>query len=183
MNLDISAPTGLRRAALQLHAMAPADRAWLLASLAAARRERLEVLLQELCSLGIPADAALLQSEREPPTETPSPEHSAMERLHSLSAGEVAWLAAHLEKEPPVLIAMLLAHQAWSWRQALVDRLGDDTRRCVEAAAEQPRLPLAEGVLHEAVVRLLPRLASPGRAGLPWWTRLRSIHLRRAAAP
>jgi hypothetical protein len=183
MNLDMSAPKALRRAALQLHAMAPPDRAWMLASLAPDRRVRLEALLQELRSLGIPADAALLQFGPDAATETASAHPSPTERLQSLSEDEVVWLAAHLEKEPPALTAMLLAHQAWPWRQALVDRLDDATRRCVGAAAQQPRLALAEGVLHEAVVRLLPaKLASPGRAGLPWWSRLRSIHLRRAAA-
>lgn len=53
---------GERRAALALHAVAPADRRWLLERLDGAQRERLQALLTELDSLGIRFDPADMEA-------------------------------------------------------------------------------------------------------------------------
>lgn len=53
--------SGTRRAALTLHALSVADRAWLMRQLSPGQRATMASLLAELDSLGIPRDAALVQ--------------------------------------------------------------------------------------------------------------------------
>jgi hypothetical protein len=174
--------SALRRAALLLHAMAPADQAWLLASLSPVRRARLEDLLGELRSLGIPTDASLLQPAAETAATPPTP--SAVRRLERLTGDELAWLACRLQDEPPELTARLLAHRAWPWRAALLEHFDASWRQSVSAAASQPRLPLPEAALCEALSHALAAEA-PARqaeAGKRFWNRLRFVNVRAAAA-
>jgi hypothetical protein len=183
VNLETSIGYALRRAALHLHAMAPADQAWLLENLAPAKRSRLDALLQDLRSLGIPTDTALVQTEAQVPLEPAPSTPSTVERLQSLSGEEVAWLAGRLQNEPPRLAALLLAHQAWPWRQGLMERLEPPWRQCVVAAMKQPRLPLPEQALCEALVQLLPgRPGSRVATGKRWWKRLSFVSWRGAAS-
>ena len=153
--MNPSAPSAsARRAALLLHAMAPADRDWLLASLSPSQRERLQDLLRELRGLGIPADAPLLQALTR---EEPAPVlEGAVQRLELLSGHEVAWLADRLREEPLEISAVLLAHRAWPWRAALLERFDPVRRQGVEAGLRTRSLPLPGAALCEAVVRMLP---------------------------
>ncbi len=50
-----------RRAALTVHALPPAEREWLLAQLGDGHRTRLQALLAELASLGIPQDPQVVR--------------------------------------------------------------------------------------------------------------------------
>ena len=61
MNLQSDTPAGLRRAALTLHALGPADRTWLLARLPAKSQQVLGELLLELSELGIPPDDTVIR--------------------------------------------------------------------------------------------------------------------------
>ncbi|MDB5858703.1 MAG: hypothetical protein JWQ76_2392 [Ramlibacter sp.] len=181
MNPIPSPGNALRRAALLLHAMAPLDQAWLLESLPPQRRDRLQALLQELRSLGIPADASVLQLAAAAEEVAPP---SAMGRLELLNADEVAWLAGRLQEEPPELAVLLLAHQAWAWRTTLLERLDPARRQRVAAAAADPRRPLAEAALFEALARMLPAEIGAPRtsAATRLWNRIRPMHTRGVAA-
>lgn len=59
--LSVDVHQEVRRAALTLHALAPADRAWMLDRLNPSQRSLLQELLAELESLGIPQDVALIR--------------------------------------------------------------------------------------------------------------------------
>ncbi|RYZ06343.1 MAG: hypothetical protein EOO24_11760, partial [Comamonadaceae bacterium] len=99
-----------RRAALVAHAMSAADQAWLLQSMAPARRAELEGLLAELRALGIPPDASLLESlDASASSETPTPP----DPLAHLAAHQVDALAVMLRQEPPLVTARLLRMRAW----------------------------------------------------------------------
>jgi len=109
-----SVPAALRRAALSIHALEPADRDWILASLPAEERDSLGVLLQELQDLGIAPDALPHDAGTDP-----QPEGSTA-GLAALQDIDLARLAKVLRAEPPIVIAALLAAHAWPWRERLL---------------------------------------------------------------
>lgn len=129
--------TPVRRAALLLHAMAPADRDWMLRQLPGDENARLQELLRELAELGIPHDRTLLKQVLAAPGPAPAPvreptlgaqtlayEQPALTPRETLDAANPARLALVLREEPVELVAMLLALQEWSWREAFLRHLG-----------------------------------------------------------
>ncbi|WP_211473813.1 hypothetical protein [Collimonas humicola] len=144
-----------RRTALLLHAMSAADRNWMLTRLGGAVQTSLNGMLDELAALGIPADRDLLSRAAE---STAPARHAAMSaadpvKLDAGNAAEIlradplahaiaalknatpASLAQVLKEEPPELIARLLACHAWSWREDLLEQLGQARRLQVERFA------------------------------------------------
>ena len=114
---DIGTP--VRRAALLLHAMAPADRDWVLTRLPANGRAGLETLLRELGELGIPRDSALLEQVVTVKAHAAEPNLDAPDRaalFTAIAAADPARLAIVLRDEPVDLVAMLLAARDWTWR-------------------------------------------------------------------
>lgn len=170
----------LRSAALTLHALLPSDRDWLLAQLSGGHRAMLTPLLEELEALGIPGDPSLLAS-----LETKEGDAaSAPAWPHELPAGEVATLARVLAAEPPALTRSLLAMHAWTWRDLLLDAVGEDRRRTLEALpAAHPPAPLLRAAILQALrtrcaSQEVKAVAPPSR-----WERARSRLARwRAAA-
>lgn len=93
---------GARRAALALHALAPADRAWLLGRLDAAERDRVRALLAELDALGVrfdPADIDALTDLADAPADAAVPA-PAPDDWHALLPDEPGWVLAALGPEP-----------------------------------------------------------------------------------
>ncbi len=144
--------TGLRQAALLLHATAPAERCWLLAQLAQRERDALAVLLDELTRLGLPADARLLELAANLP-EAPlqgklASEFEAQFNAQSLSATQSCnedqrhlaylqqapghYLMRILQAEPVLLIALVLRCTSWHWQAALLQRLESSKRSALE---------------------------------------------------
>jgi hypothetical protein len=162
---------GLRRAALELHALGESDRNWVLAALPAGERGALETLLAELRALGIPPDAGLPALPAVAPAPAPQPE--AVPALACLDAGRVTALGRVLAGEPVALTRALLAVRRWDWRDALLCEL-DPPRRLelagpLDATAPAPRLQAA---LLQALTR---RLAAEPVAPAPnAWMRLRA---------
>jgi hypothetical protein len=176
MNLDRSGGgSALRRAALHLHAMQPADRDWLLRNLAPPRRELLEVLLRELVTLGIPRDLEPPQAKDAGATQAQAPGlATAADRLEQIPAEDVDWLAARLHEEPPEVAALLLSGRQWPWRKALVERLDAARRRCVEASANVAACAPAQVAVIEALAAMLPvsaPLDARARKVPRWWRR------------
>ena len=133
----------LHQSALLLHSMTGRDRDWLLGRLEQAQRERLQALLDELTSLGIPADEKLLKqylgTEQENtadgideawsiPVFDHVSEDSGIEKLCLAGAEQ---LAATLKTEPDLLIARLLSVHPWPWRDDVLARLGPVKGRSV----------------------------------------------------
>jgi len=130
-----------RRAALVLHAMAPADRAWVLERMALSQRDELQALLSELQALGIPPDPSGLDE-----LETAAPDSIAAgplpsgdaassradaDPLMALGAPGIALLARAWRAQPPLMVAQALCLRPWPWRAALLEQLPALQRRRV----------------------------------------------------
>lgn len=157
------AATSDRRAALMVHALAGADREWLLEQLPREQRERLQPLLADLQALGIPADAALLQQV----IAAPAPERAPAPQPPSLENADAAALGRALQDEPARLVAQLLHARAWPWHDELLAQMPPLKRRRVEEALAAlqgaPAAPLAlQEAMVGAVLRRMPA-AMPAR--------------------
>jgi hypothetical protein len=142
--------TPVRRAALLLHAMAPADRNWVLRQLPPGGHDRLRELLRELAELGIPRDAALLKHFAVAPVardttrqvEALPYELSGAAPAETIAAADPARLAVILGGEPVELLALLLSARDWPWRTAFLGHLGP-----LKARQIKERLALASPAL------------------------------------
>lgn len=151
-----------RRAALAVHAMAPADREWVLRELPPVQRGLLQPLLAELGELGIPQDAALLREATVAAPTAPAVLVHLRER-DVLSAGSARALARWLRGEPPQVGARLL-NACPAWRMQLMRALPSTEQRSMAtlAASLVPAPELERLVLSAAHRRLLaPAVTSP----------------------
>lgn len=140
---------GARHAALLLHAMAPADRNWMLDALPQEERADLVPLLAELEALGIERDPALIDAATSgdgfaaPAAVSPghglahgaqSPLPASDEAmLQALDDEQVSALAEILRIEPVGLIAEWLKLVDWSWHASFLQALEHVQRRKIEA--------------------------------------------------
>lgn len=161
--------TPVRRAALLLHAMAPADREWILRHLPDAGKDKLQELLRELAALGIPRDAALLKQIAAAPAAAREPilevEALALEQAGAspaevIAAADPARLAAILRDEPTELVTALLSLRDWPWRDALLRHVGPVKARQVAQRQAEAGAAIRPGSSSERVMlaALLRRL-------------------------
>lgn len=148
-----------KHAALLLHAMAPADRSWLLSQLATDERNALEQLLSELAELSIPADASLVEKliprDQSSAVSVSKPDSdSDADFLAGLAATDIAALAKAWAAEPPYLVAQALSIQPWPWKSALLAHLpAIQQRRVVEILHNPPAGMDANNLRSEALMR------------------------------
>lgn len=126
-DLDASTTMAHRQAALALLALPPADRAWLLARLPSAERERLGALQEEVRSLGIPVDPAMARALVGAPLSA-----NADCPDDALDRASPQQLALLLEAEPVGLVVSIALTQGDAARRALLDALSPARRRQVE---------------------------------------------------
>jgi len=175
---------GLRRAALLLHAMSAPDVAWLLQQLERDDAARLQLLLEELRTLGLPRQSDLLQQAARQQTPPPRPStapHDAGDLLQCLRGAEVQQLAAVLRNEPPGLVARLLDSADWPWRADLLEAQGPHRRRQIEECCTGACPPALSQALLEALWPLLQAAALPVAPVLPAAARPRPPLLGRLA--
>lgn len=166
MNSPPGVPAATRRAALALHALCDADRAWMLASLSAAHRRLLEPLLDELQRLGLPRDADLIGNLAAGSAEAPVP---ARVPLQPLDDAQAAHIAAWMEPEPPQLAARLLA-ACPAWRQRVLHALAPKARSTVERELQGiVPAPALEEFLRAQALQQLQAAPPPRRTA--WWKR------------
>jgi hypothetical protein len=164
-----TAGSGLRHAALVLHALAPADRAWMLNGLAPSQRAALEPLLQELCELGIPPEATAICCEGEEAAVHPDvPE----ERREMEDASPEA-VARILRNEPSRLAAAFLVSRPPAWRARFLATLQPDQASLLQSAAMEDRqAPALQAAVLVAVQRRLANTA-PQQGSAAVWQRFR----------
>lgn len=164
-------PADDRRVALALHAMAPADRGWMLERLPASARGQLREWLDELESLGVPRDPSLLATARAALPARAQPAGSQAAMIASVAALTPEQVADVLRHEPVALAVALLGISDWPWRQSAIAMLGvSHARRVAEAtmtmhASQSARpAPGRDAALMRAV---LDRVAAAPRAQSP----------------
>lgn len=164
----------MRRAALCLHALSPADRRWMLRMLPDEQSVALKSMLHELKAMGIPRDPDLVGLKDAVESDSavlPERQAAARERVDK---AELAALASVLEGEPRELVAAVIGGEEWSWQKALLKTYAPVERRWLSEIATkcQQDLPVA---VRECLIDLVSsRLPEEGQ-GLtrthprPWW--------------
>ncbi|MFT4171324.1 MAG: hypothetical protein QM639_02095 [Rhodocyclaceae bacterium] len=128
-----------RKAALLLHAMSEADRQWALARLSPESRTTAVAFLDELRTLGIPADESLV---REALDEAASQIRDKVETIDPLSSASPEVMLGLLRYESVNTIAWVLSLRDWPWREAFLSRLSPSLREDVLLACI-PEVPPA----------------------------------------
>lgn len=156
---------GLRRAALALHGLSPADRQWMIDRLPVQKQADLQPLLQELAALGIPADPRLaglavqdlprqpvpadFASQPSMPAESPAPMPLRLER-----AAEVARVLA---TESAGFAARCLQLGSTTWRQSVIAHLPHDLTEQVKEMTAGTEPPACPAQLAKALLEVLER--------------------------
>lgn len=133
-----TATPGLRRAALTLHALHTADRAWMLKQLTPDARKALQRLLAELDSLRLPRDAEVIRAALQ-----------ATQGEAALPARTARALCRVLADQPPKLQGLLLCALPASDRKAVIQH-GAVAHITPPAGIEEPGWTPA---LRDAVLR------------------------------
>jgi hypothetical protein len=123
-----------RHAALALHGLPEADRAWVLAQLPHDQRNGVTRYLAELQSLGFtPADSAAvaMQGAAAPPEPEPS------RPFLRVRAATPDRMFALLHGEPASLIAQVLAIRDWPWADEFLQRFSPMRRERIKAGIAQ----------------------------------------------
>jgi hypothetical protein len=155
---------GLRLAALKLHGVGPADRAWILGRLDPDARERLQTLLRDLQRTGIePAQVEAIQGEiagKPPARDEPAPPRGMPAQVAAqLEHADAERVARILKGEPEWVWSAILAAHPWTWGAAVRERLG------AGALGSEPRLaPELQPSLVTALLRSLAQRVE-GQAG------------------
>lgn len=160
-----------RRAALLAHALPAADREWLLGELAAPQRLALGVLLEQLRSMRVPRDPALLRQlvDTDPGTD---PQRA----LAGITAQELQILLKVLRDEPAVLVGRLLTVHAWPWREAVLQDLGQSVETLSACGVERVDAPRLDRAIVASVWRAVQRAkaAADLRPPTSWRNRFRT---------
>lgn len=164
--------TAQRSAALLLHGMSEADRAWAWEQLGEPQRATLAPLLQELRELGVPRDQALVSEliAEVPPQAAPA--RTARERVAAADAVQVAQL---LCPEPALLARRLLALGPWPWQSQVLMALRAQHGEALEPMSDERVVPapaLDEALLERMAERLPDAMPAATSPGAPWWQRL-----------
>jgi hypothetical protein len=155
-------PGGTRRAALLVHAMAPADRAFILDALPEAQRTTLRGLLEELEALGIARDPAWVADATGHAVHAPRGPLSDEERLRALDEEEMDSMVRLMRAEPAGVVARWLCAGDWPWHDQLLAGLEPGHRRRVEAL-----LPVSASSVPPPAMRAALFAAVSGRLQAP----------------
>ncbi|MCU7815185.1 MAG: hypothetical protein KZQ81_08245 [Candidatus Thiodiazotropha sp. (ex Rostrolucina anterorostrata)] len=151
---------GLRKAALYLHGMEEADRRWLLDALTEEEREGLHVTLAELDEMGVPRGNAWLPELAEVHTLDVREQEDVCQssEIGAIEAADLSKLTQVFEHEPDSIVALLLKHRVWSWRQAYVGKQYLQKRELLLRTLETPGQPLKLKVEAALLTALATRL-------------------------
>lgn len=160
--------SGARQAALTLHALPAGDRGWMLAQLPETQRAALQAMLDDLASLGIPADSQLVLEAATPTARPFEPkvapvltEAGAGSDIESIRSANAERLYAVLADEPVELIAMLLSLEDFVWRHELLAMLLPPKRGAIQKRTARPLAPALSAAVAACIARRLRDLAPP----------------------
>jgi hypothetical protein len=165
-----------RRAALLAHALPARDRAWLLGELQGPQREALAALIEELRSMRVPRDPALVRQLLDMDRKTAG----AQEALETLRPRDLPVLLAVLRAEPPWLVARLLSAGPWPWRQLAAQELGAAAQDPAGAGPGLAQAARLDDAIVNAVWEAVQRRRTPVPVQTGWAVRLLAS-LRRGA--
>lgn len=175
--------SGLRQAAVALHAVSATDQRLILAELPKAERAILRTYLRELKDLGFDgSDAASVLPARPPaPPAAPAAPATSIERV---AAASPAAMAAIFRHEPAVLTAQFLARQDWPWAPAMLELLAPAKREQIRAArpSRPQQAPACQRWLFDAVLLQVDAAAELASSQPARRTSVGSSWLRRVAA-
>jgi hypothetical protein len=128
---------GARRAALALHAMSAADRAWALDALDERERTAIEPLLGELEALGLESDPGLFETALDDAARSASPARvdTPSGRPPALADADAADIAFALTDEPARAIALVLRSIGPDRTRSVLAQLDSELRSQVESEA------------------------------------------------
>lgn len=161
---------GLRKAALYLHGLDEEDRCWLLDALDDDERERMQASLAELDEMGVPSGNAWLPELAEAYTMEVNEEESTQHntKIEAIEKADLSRIMRIFEHEPDSIVALLLKHRVWSWRQAYVGKQYLQKREHLLRALETPApslKPKVEAALLTALATQLNKAESPSGEG------------------
>jgi len=168
---DVNESANARHAALFLHGMAPADRAWVLDAIPEEARASLQSLLAELQALGIASDPALISDAILPMGRAcdPAVRTAALsdeDVLLALRGERLVVVIDALRREPAGLLASWLRMADWPWREDLLRALEPAHRTRVVAALAFTR-PVPPAMREELIAAVAARLRQPVPRGRP----------------
>jgi hypothetical protein len=172
---------GLRRAALRLHALAPADRDWIIGQLEPQHQARLRVVLAELEGLGIPAGDRSFESVLAAHEQQRSLEPDFVRQLLEAQPDRVKQV---LRNEPETVVAVILAQRDWPWAEAVLKSRPARTRRRIRKCAAACQDVVAQRVstaLLKALAARLGEAASEAPGSKPrarWRSRVLALFRR-----
>jgi hypothetical protein len=175
----------LRESALVLHGLAPSDRDWLLSRLPGERADELRVLIDELQTLGLPADATL--TARALRASQPTPNAAAVApTLPATAAQTIASASAEqmqrvLHEEADQLLAIVASSSVWRWRARWLSRMEPlRAERVRKLMLDQSPTPsLREAVLDAVAHHLRELPAAPPDAPMALMQRARDWFMQR----
>lgn len=151
---------GLRKAALYLHGLEEADRRWLLDALSDEERQSLQTTLAELDEMKIPKGDAWLPELAEAHSfgGRDTGDNIQISVIDEIERADPSSLTEVFEGEPDWVVAILLKHRVWSWRQTYVGKQYLQKRkrllRALETPGQQLKPKLEAALLNTLAMRL-----------------------------
>jgi hypothetical protein len=155
---------GLRKAALYLHGLDEADRRWLLDALEDGERDRLLATLNELDEMGVPRGDPWLPelAEAHATDGQVTKRGNGGSDIEAIDKADLSGITQAFDGEPDRVVAMLLKHRVWSWRQAYVGKQYLQKRERLLHALETPDRPLKSKTEAALISALAAKLNSLG---------------------
>ena len=154
--------SAVRESALVLHGLSPSDRDWMLSRLPGERADELRVLIDELQTLGLPADAELTAralhapQTASMPAKTPAAPTGAVQAIAAATVGQMQQV---LHEEADSVRAIVASSSAWRWRERWLSRLEPlRAGRVRKLMLEQATTPALREAVLEAVAQRLRTL-------------------------
>jgi hypothetical protein len=180
VNAAIAEPFAMHRAALVVHALADADRDWLLQSLPEAERTMLAPLLTELRELGIPPDARLLDGAVDA-TAAGSQAAPEAHALDALDQAGFAALAVILAMEPPRVAAALIAARPAAWGERLLACVPREHAEAIRSISISPAASALQAAVEALLVPLVQERRRPAAQPTAWARLRRKLLAARAS--